>query len=115
MSGTFDELIRRWGRLKEASAIMCAGPFPKWPHASDDPVFLAQQRRRDAVQGRGMAFADEWHARAGDVIAIVAAMPAMFPAYHVAEKGKTPPVPTDYSQSNAILPILERLHAEGSI
>lgn len=115
MSGTFDELIRRWGRLKEASAIMCAGPFPTWPHTSDDPTFLAQQRRRDAVQGRGMAFADEWHARADDVTAIVGAMPTDFPAYHLAEKGKTPPVPTDYSQSNAILPILVRLRAEGTI
>lgn len=115
MSGTFDELIRRWGRLKEASAVMCAGPFPKWPHASDDPVFLAQQRRRDAVQGRGMAFADEWHARAGDVTTIVSSRPADFPAYHVVGKGGTAPVPTDYSQSNAILPILERLRAEGTI
>jgi hypothetical protein len=115
VSGTFDELMRRWTRLKEASAIMCAGPFPTWPHATDDSVFLAQQRRRDAVQARGMAFADEWHARAGDVTAIVAAMPTDFAAYHIVEKGKTPPVPTDYSQSNVILPILERLRAEGTI
>lgn len=99
----FLELITSWLALQEASRIMVLGPAPTWPWSEDHETFLAQQRRRDRVQGIGMRFAAEWRSCADAIRSVVSANPGTFPEFHIAPKKGDVPDPTSYSHAGSIV------------
>ena len=82
---------------------MVLGPAPTWPWSEDQETFLAQQRRRDRVQGLGMRFAAEWHACRTAIRSLVSENPSLFPEFHVAPKKGDTPDPTSYSHAGSIV------------
>lgn len=101
-----DALISDWNALKDASAVMSAGPAPAWPWRDHRDAFLAQRAKRDRVQGVGMRFAARWNAAAAEIRDVVAADPVLFREFHVAPKKGDLPDPTSYGQAQAIMPRL---------
>ena len=99
----FESLTRTWLDLQEASRIMLTGPAPAWPWSEDLETFLAQQRRRDRVQGIGMRFAAEWRTCANAIRVVVSENPDTFPEFHVAPKKGDAPDPTSYSHAGSIV------------
>lgn len=109
MSADLNTLLTDWMALGEASRAMLAGPVPTWPWSEDMETFLAQQRRRDRVQGIGMRFAAHWHECAPLIIETVRARPDVFPEYHVVPKKGDPLDPTIYGQAHAVMPRIAAL------
>lgn len=101
-----DDLITSWNSLRAASRTMVEGASPPWPWDIGSEVYLANQRQRDTVQGRGMAFAHHWRLNEDAIAATVMGDPATYPEFHAVPKKGEAPDPKAYMASMTVMPRL---------